>query len=334
MKRDSKNELKAIVNNSNQDDHDHYFVGGVMQEQIDKCSNQPRRQLFGPFVLERQLNVLVGQTAAGKSVLMVQVLRGIASEEYDAGFPCEASPLKCCYIDCENDTDDWRDRMNGERLPDNIIRKTLDATVMFEDLAEIVTREIKRIHRVEGVQVFGIDNLKWLLSPGKQELEETWKLLKALNLLRSQLGITIILATHSNKDKINSEWTIKDISGGSDINRFSQSIWAVGTIEGQSRQRYLKQLKQRSAQVEFDSSNVAVAELLKAEGKALQFVFMPELNTQERNLVRQMNNEPSKSEQVLELLAENPEMSVAEIAKQCKCSETHVRNVKRANEAA
>ena len=101
---------------------------------------------------------------------MVQVLRGIASEEYDAGFPCEASPLKCCYIDCENDTDDWRDRMNGERLPDNIIRKTLDATVMFEDLAEIVTREIKRIHRTEGVQVFGIDNLKWLLSPGKQEL--------------------------------------------------------------------------------------------------------------------------------------------------------------------
>ena len=139
MKRDLKNELKVVVNNSNQDDHDHYFVGGVMQEQIDKCSNQPRRQLFGPFVLERQLNVLVGQTAAGKSVLMVQVLRGIASEEYDAGFPCEASPLKCCYIDCENDTDDWRDRMNGERLPDNIIRKTLDATVMFEDLAEIVT---------------------------------------------------------------------------------------------------------------------------------------------------------------------------------------------------
>ena len=93
-------------------------------------------------------------------------------------------------------------------------------------------------------------------------------------------------------------------------------------------------MKQRSAQVEFDSSNVAVAEMLKAEGKALQFVFMPELNTQERNLVRQMNNEPSKSEQVLELLAENPEMSVAEIANQCKCSETHVRNVKRANEAA
>ena len=230
----------------------------------------------------------------------------------------------------DSDTDDWRDRMNGERLPSNILRKTLDPSIMFEDLALVITREIKRIHREEGVQVFGIDNLKWLLSPGKLELEETWKLLKALNMLRSQLGITIILATHSNKDKVNSEWTIKDISGGSDINRFSQSIWAVGNVEGQSRQRYLKQLKQRSSSVEFDNSNVAVAELIKHDGKALQFVFMPDLNTQERNLVRQMSNEPSKSEQIHELLAEDPEMAVAEIAKKCKCSETLVRKVKSA----
>ena len=326
-------DLKVVVNNTKKDDQDkqdHYFVGGVMQEQIDNCSSRPRRQLYGPFVLERQLNVLVGQTAAGKSVLMVQVLRGIASEDYDGGFPCEASPLKCCYIDCENDTDDWRDRMNGERLPSNILRKTLDPSIMFEDLALVITREIKRIHREEGVQVFGIDNLKWLLSPSKHELEETWKLLKALNMLRSQLGITIILATHSNKDKVNSEWTIKDISGGSDINRFSQSIWAVGNVEGQSRQRYLKQLKQRSSSVEFDNSNVAVAELIKHDGKALQFVFMPDLNTQERNLVRQMSNEPSKSEQIHELLAEKPKMTVAEIAKKCKCSETLVRKVKNA----
>ena len=321
--------LKVVVNNTKQDDQEQCFVGGIMQEQIDSCSSSHRRQLYGPFVLERQLNVLVGQTAAGKSVLMVQVLRGIASTEYDGGFPCEAAPLKCCYIDCENDTEDWRDRMDGERLPDNILRKTLDPSIMFEDLAMAITREIKRIHKIEDVQVFGIDNLKWLLSPGKQELEETWKLLKALNMLRSQLGITIILATHSNKDKVNSEWTIKDISGGSDINRFSQSIWAVGNIEGQSSQRYLKQLKQRSASVEYNSSNVAVAELLKHDGKALQFVFMPDLNTQERNLVRQMSNEPSKTEQISEVLAENPDMSVAEIAKLCKCSETLVRRRKK-----
>jgi len=330
MQRDLKNELKVVVNNSKQDDHDHYFVGGVMQEQIDKCSNQPRRQLFGPFVLERQLNVLVGQTAAGKSVLMVQVLRGIASEEYDAGFPCEASPLKCCYIDCENDTDDWRDRMNGERLPDNIIRKTLDPSVMFEELDIIISREIERIHREEGCVVFGIDNLKWLLSPGNKELTDTWKLLKALNLLRQKLGVTIILATHCNKNKINSEWTIGDISGGSDINRFSQSIWALGNVEGQSSDRYLKQLKQRSAEVVYDASNVAVARLIKAEDKALQFVYMPELNTAERNLVRQMNNEPSKQEKILKLLKDHPAMSAAEIAKECDCSDNYVRKVRKA----
>jgi len=57
---------------------------------------------------------------------------------------------------------------------------------------------------------------------------------------------------------------------------------------------------------------------------------MPDLNTQERNLVRQMSNEPSKSELIHELLTENPEMAVAEIAKKCKCSETLVRKVKSA----
>lgn len=308
------------------------FFGGRMQDQIDKVHHIKRKPVFGPFAFEGQLAILAANTGAGKSVLLVQIATQIAlGQDGILGSSVPAQPV--IYLDFENDPEDWADRLNGQRLPDNLFRYEMDSEIILsENLeTELIRGMTEKIHE-HNARVILIDNLKWMIPPGQDERLVSWKLMRSFNNFRKQHNCLVFLATHSNKSKTNGIWTLNDIAGSSDVTRFAQSVFILGDIDGRKEERYLKQLKQRYGQMEYDEDNVLIGQLEKQDQKPLQFTWKPELGPQDENsLVKGENNDRSKIVRILEEHEKNPSATAAEIAKKVGCSTRHVNNTLKAS---
>lgn len=323
-------QLKKVVDESARGSS--IFFGGRMQDQIDKVHHIKRRQAFGPFAFEGQLVILAANTGAGKSILLVQVATQIAlGKDGILGSNVPAQPV--IYLDFENDPEDWVDRLNGQKLPDNLFRYEMDSEIILsENLeTELIRGMTEKIHE-HNARVILIDNFKWMIPPGQDERLVSWKLIRSFNNFRKQHNCLIFLATHSNKSKTNGIWTLNDIAGSSDVTRFAQSVFILGEIDGRKDERYLKQLKQRYGQKEYDETNVIIGQLEKLDQQPLQFTWKPEIGPQDENsLVKGENHARSKAVRILEEHEKNPSATAEEIAKKVGCSTRHVSNTLKAS---
>jgi len=304
------------------------FITVELAKQISEYRGIVKRALFGPFWSERELCILCGQTGAGKSALGLQIAIAIATGG-EVGFrsECEASPV--LYIDFENDVEDWRDRTLGIELPDNIYRASLDPQIDLENIASELNASIKLECSRRGIRAVIIDNISWLFSnvSGTDMHRETGALMKALNLLRQQEDLAILVVTHTNKDKGLTPFTLADVSGSSNVTRYAQSVVALASVSDNPQGRYLKQLKARGRAEVFNAHKVAAMELVHEKG-FLHLARRQELDTRERDLLRDDDNVTSRIEEVKMIFKEHPSKTVAEVAKEMGVSERYVRKLK------
>lgn len=316
-----KIELSEIVEQSTKNST---FYGGRMKDQIARVQHIDKKQVFSSLAYESQLAILAANTGAGKSVLLVQIGMQIASgTESEFATAVEKQPV--IYIDCENDDEDWADRMNGFVVPDNLFRYGMDSEAILRDVESELIQGMKEKMLLHNAKVFLIDNLKWMMPPGSDERLASWKLIRSLNNFRQQHNCVIFLATHSNKDKNSGIWTLKDIAGSSDITRFAQSVFVLGDIDGKKDQKYIKQLKQRFSSMEYDEDNVMVGALVKEPEKPLRFNWIG-CGHNENNLVKGELGGRSKAQRIKEEYEANPDQSAEDIAKKVGCSAKWVKD--------
>lgn len=285
-----------------------------------------KRELYGCFWRERELALLVGSTGAGKSVLSLQIALSIAEGRSIGGFGSACPPQPVLYLDFENDIEDWQKRTENYTLPENLLHADLAVNVRPDEFIEGLRDSIIEACTISGSKVVIIDNITWLLSnTGAKKTDihqEAGALMQDLNALRKSLGISILVVTHTNKDKGFTPFTLADLSGSSRLQQFAQSIFALGRSYSEPRGRYLKQLKSRWDEMPY-SHQVAAFELEPREG-LLQLVRRAELDGKEGAFLR--DAEISVEEQIRNILAEEPELSAKDVSERIGCSQRYARD--------
>lgn len=297
-----------------------------MLDAMDATQLEPRRALVGDFLHEREIALCVGQTGVGKSVLFLQVLNQIAcgatpGQHY--GLECGAPPQKVLYLDFENDAEEWKVRLGGMRVSENLFRADFSAEAKAaptaDDMVQAIIQHVSEGGAAEGCKVVGIDNITYLFDGSQRDMhEESIQLFKLLNRVRKEYGMTFLIAAHRNKGDVHA-LELGSVSGSSKNIQFVQSVFGIAAAAGDgdaTGRVYLKQLKVRNRPAKWTSGNVLSAELMKYNG-SLQVVTSKEVYN-ERALLEGTGKSIRAS--VLELLVEDPERTGVEVAELLGCT--------------
>lgn len=308
------------------------FKGGSFKGQLEDFKFSPKRALFGEFWKERELAVFAGQTGIGKSALAmqiaIQVARGASLDSLkEDGTQVETPSQTVLFLDCEMDLEDWKSRLGASSVPDNLLRFEFDIEAEIDgDIATAIVQSLKAVIDRTGSKVLIIDNISWLFSDlqGRDIHAETSSLMKKLLQLRKAEGVAILVVAHTLKGKKNTPFTLEDIAGSSNLSKYLESAFAIAEVQGQESHRYLKQLKTRGRKKLFNSSRVAVCELLE-DGGVLRLQRREELDSRETLLLAEERDAKEDIEELLKL----GDKSVSEIAQELEVSRQYVYKLKK-----
>lgn len=122
--------------------------------------------------------------------------------------------------------------------------------------------------------------------------------MRALNELKKEMNISILVLAHTPKVETSSPLTINSLAGSKHISNFADSVSAIGKSVQGSDIRYIKQVKpSRSAEMVYDSENTITCELVK-DNNFLTFQFQG--FEDERKHLRQPPTEDERNELIAE----------------------------------
>lgn len=166
-----------------------------------------------------------------------------------------------------------------------------------------------------------IDNMTKAVSGDTDSAKNTIPIMNSLSELKSNQGLTFIILEHNKSRWLatnQSQWSTRVKN---EIN-FADSVFTIGRSANDKNIRYIKQLKVRSAELEYDAENVLICELSKDKG----FLGFKEIGKgNEYDLIRAITdeNKNTKIEKVLSLKAQG--FSNVAIARELGVSEGAIR---------
>jgi len=298
----------------------------------------PITPLFDVCWLSGELAFLFGSTNVGKTILAVQIADALAKGAKVQGFDGVQKPMKVCLFDFELSARQFLKRYIDESgnihdFAPNFLRTEIDANaeipkgISFQDytLAQIEQTIIE--HRIE---VAVIDNLTSLLKK-ITETEDALELMHRLRLLKMRHNISMLVIGHTKKRDLVKQLTEDDMSGSKQLLNLCDSAFAIGKSVKESNVRYVKQIKARSAEVKYDSENVAIFKVVK---NGCYLCFEHAGFDAEREHLRERNDaEMNELEMNIQALYQSdPNLSYSEIAKQLNTSKSKVcRALKKLN---
>jgi Predicted ATP-dependent serine protease len=212
---------------------------------------------FHGMIAENEITVIFAAAGVGKSILAVQIAEEIALTR------------KVLYIDLELSDKQFQKRytMGGapHRFPSTLIRAVLD-----EDDPNVVDLEQCVISSIEaaassGIQVVILDNLSYACRRSESS-EESVLLMQTLKHISKSHGLTLIVVAHTPKRYFNSPLTRDDLAGSHKLMVAFDAAIAIGEVAENKRQRYIKQVKVRSAEMVYDTESVLLCELTDEDG--------------------------------------------------------------------
>ena len=214
--------------------------------------------LWKTFWFDGEICCLFADTGAGKSVLAVQIAKGLAENK------------KVLYYDFELSEKQLEMRYKDTKFPDNLIRVVIDL-----DRVELQDYETKLIDGIEkdaltkGVNTLVIDNITWLCS-NMEDGDIAGKLMMKLIRMKKRHNWSILVLAHTPKRDIQKPITQNDLAGSKRVINFLDSAFSIGFSEWGDDIRYIKQIKSRFGCILYGASNVISAKL-KKEGSFLFF---------------------------------------------------------------
>lgn len=220
--------------------------------------NQPDpKQLWRSFWYEWELCILFSDTNKGKSVLAVQIADEIAKLQ------------KVLYFDFELSKKQFQMRYTNEEkrthiFSNNLIRVELGSQDGLDDDAfeQLILGGLEDVVNSTGAKVLIIDNVTYLTSDAtKGNLASL--LMKKLKDLKKKLGLSILVIGHTPKISEYSPLCINNLAGSKMLSNYADSMFAVGQSAKDKSMRYVKQLKCRAGEYEYDAENVLVCNIIK-----------------------------------------------------------------------
>jgi biotin operon repressor len=232
--------------------------------------------LFGNHWRAGEIAILFADTGAGKSILATQIAESIASGIPFAPFAMTAPAQRVAYFDLELTDEQFARRYSSDdadhpaEFPFNVNfircppRSINEVPPDHSDYTAYLTSSMIDFIEFSGAKVVIIDNITWL-NNSSQIGNSAARVMKALQRLKRQLGLSILVLAHTPKRFVHSRLTINDLQGSKMLANFADSIFAMGTSRRGLDIRYLKPIKHRSSAAREVDSAVASIKLAKRD---------------------------------------------------------------------
>lgn len=260
------------------------------------------KMIFDRFWLEGELAVLFAAAGKGKSILGVQIAEAIARGRDIEPFRMKLPAQRVLYFDLELSEKQFEMRYSadageplkkGQKIHYEFSPDLLRAeTVSYDDFpkgryknyAEYFYEMLKAAVNTTGAKVVIIDDLAYLRR-GRNRNQAAARLMRKLRELKDAKGLSILLIARTPcRATLRGTVTLAELEGSAEIAGFADNIFAIGGQCADPSLRYLKHIKVRSCEVEFDASNVQTFRIEKRNGNFLSFRYLD--NSDERDIVR------------------------------------------------
>lgn len=297
------------------------------------------QMLFSEFWHENEICILFADSNLGKSILAVQIADSISKGKFIPGFKLEANKQPVLYFDFELSAKQFEVRYsiksqmqkvfeNHYSFDDNLKRIEInpDADIPSKsNFEEYLNQSLENEIKATNAKILIIDNITYLKNETERS-KDALPLMKYLKALKSKYGLSILALAHTPKRDLSRPITQNDLGGSKMLYNFIDSCFAIGQSTTDKNIRYIKQIKARNTSIIYDTDNVIVCQLDKPYN-FLQFEFM-DFGAEQEHLKQITDTDREQLEQnIIELKASNPNISLGEIAKQLGTNKMKVKRV-------
>lgn len=238
-----------------------FFRTRTGNQNLIDASNMPiPDKLYSSLMFEGELTILAADTNVGKSIFAVQIANEIAQ-----------TGRKVLYLDLEL-SDKQFERRYSEDFANHFVFSpnfyrgdfapefSIPAECSYDDY--FIESLIGTIEQIE-CRVVVIDNMTRLISTDTDAAKSAKPLMDRLNQLKAEYGLSMLLLEHTRKTDAGRPISLNDMQGSKMKANFADAVFTIGRSAKDKNLRYVKQLKCRSAEVEYDADNVLLYEVVK-----------------------------------------------------------------------
>lgn len=229
------------------------------------ASRPDPKNLWNSCWYEGEVCCLFADSNVGKSILAVQIAEEIAKED------------KVLYFDFELSDKQLQLRYSNEQgslhtFPPNLFRAEINPhTINGEDFEDYIINSIEEAALAKEAKILIIDNLTYLCIASEKG-DAAGNLMLRLMQLKRKHGLSMLVLAHTPKRQLTNPITQNDLAGSKKLYNFFDSVFAIGKSAKDSNLRYVKQVKVRYGNYQYDADNVLVYSIEK-EASAVRFVF-------------------------------------------------------------
>jgi len=305
----------------NQPNHS-FFSETSVTDLVEYAKKDPPKQMLGTFWCEGEVCFLFASTNVGKSAFSFRVAdslaKGVSMDEKHLKNEC--SPMKVLYFDFE-----LSPRQLGTRLSDKLVDSS-NLVVMQpsgnSELGEItVLSAIEDAISKHKAKALIVDNLSAMSCDNESALE-AGKLMQKLKLVTRKHKVSMLIIGHTPKRDQNEKIELRHLAGSAQLSNLADSVVGMGKSNKHQGDRYIKQLKVRSFELEYHDENVLLMTLDMLD-TGLGFTIKD--TTNESELVNGMIDRSERNQQIIEL--NNKGLSGSEIADKLGLGKSQVNNI-------
>lgn len=326
------NMLEYIDNLTSQDtnksaDKQDFFIMKSANSYMEESKMLPtQKQLFGKLFNEDEFCILFSDSNVGKSIMAVQIGEQIAGGQ-PTFLELTAEKQKVLYFDFELSIRQFAFRYTDEitktthKFPENLIRIELNPDAQdLRTFEKCMFESIEKAVIEQGAKVLIVDNISYLATE-QENANAAAKLIITLNGLKKKYGLSILALAHTTKILPHLPIIKTQLAGSAKIYGLIDSCFAIGKSNKGLDIRYIKQLKTRNGQYDYESDNVIECRIDKVDS-FLQFIFQGFTNESEHLKPKAGGDELTK--QIIDLHKSDPTLSDREIGRRLGCDKNTV----------
>lgn len=232
----------------------------------------PPKKILGSLLFEEELAILFAPTNVGKSIMAMTLAQNAATGKAFSDFlPMETEAMEVVYFDFELSIRQLGTRLKGA---DPIGKLNIElANPDFEETNDNVLDKIEELITATKPKLVVIDNLS-ALKQDNESASEIRDLVFRLKKLKTKYRLSMLLVAHTPKIPKDTPLELMHLAGSAQLSNLVDSVVAMGRSSKSPSMRYLKQLKVRSSEMEFDQENVILCEIKHYHDREDNGVYM------------------------------------------------------------